>query len=207
MTTSRGVHRERIAVYGGSFDPVHLGHLRLALAAVREGAADRTVFMPNAISPFKREQKIAPAEHRLAMLRIAAEPYEALSVSSYETDFGRSAYTIETLEALEKVTDAELCFLLGMDSLVQLDCWYRGEDILRRYPLITADRPGEDVDERDAVIRRFEDTYGTRIHLLELTPKDYSSSEIRARIQNGERCDELLPPHVEEYILEHGLYR
>ena len=207
MKTNKPSYRGRCAIYGGSFDPVHTGHLRLALAAVEEGVVDRTIFMPNAISPFKRGQKIAPGEHRAAMLRTASAPYPELAVSSYELDLGQSAYTIETLEVWEQRIDGELYFLLGMDSMLQIDTWYRGEEILRRFPLITANRPGEDENERDRILEQFRVKYDARIHVLKLTPMDYSSSEIRARITDGESVAGLVPPGVEEYIRDHGLYR
>ena len=133
------------------------------------------------------------------MLRTASAPYPELAVSSYELDLGQSAYTIETLE--------ELYFLLGMDSMLQIDTWYRGEEILRRFPLITANRPGEDENERDRILEQFRVKYDARIHVLKLTPMDYSSSEIRARITDGESVAGLVPPGVEEYIRDHGLYR
>ncbi|MBR2674616.1 MAG: nicotinate (nicotinamide) nucleotide adenylyltransferase [Mogibacterium sp.] len=195
------------AIYGGTFDPVHNGHIALAKAAVRECGLDRLIFMPDYISPFKQDSKAASAEDRYAMLRGILHYDEAFALSSYEILREGPSYTIETLEFWENIIEGRLSFVLGFDSLLEVDTWKRGGDILRGFPLITARRPGSDDDKGIAKIEMFRSEYGADIRLLSMEPIEASSSEIRKRIKEGRSISDMLMPETEEYIIEHGLYR
>ena len=103
--------------------------------------------------------------------------------------------------------DGELCFILGFDSAVQVDQWYQGEEILRNYHLITAKRPDTDFESGLKIIKSFREKYGAKITVMDMLPVDASSTEVRTRIKEGRPVTGLVPPGVEEYIIEHQLYR
>lgn len=197
----------RYAIYGGSFDPVHTGHLAVAESAVRECGLEKLIFMPAYISPFKQDRKVTPGEHRCGMLRAVLKYNPAFRLSTYELQRKGPSYTIETLRHWDSMLSGRLSFILGFDSVIQVDTWYMGEEILRNYPLITARRPDTEDQEGLEKIECFRKKYGADITVLEMPPVDASSTEIRARVSRGEPVAGLVPPEVEEYILEHKLYR
>ena len=198
---------EKLGIFGGTFDPVHLGHMRLAETAVRELNLDRLIFMPNYVSPFKQDKRVSPAADRVAMIEAAIENKPHLEVSTYEIDNEGTSFTFGTLEHIEETTQADLYFLVGFDSLVQLDTWYRGPEILSRWNIVTGRRPGTEDTEGYAHITEFTEKYGARIHLLDVEPFDVSSTEIRQAADAGESMEGMVPEGVATYIREHGLYK
>ena len=138
---------KRVGIYGGTFDPVHRGHISLADAACRGCELDRLIFMPDYISPFKQDKEVTSSDDRFKMLEDILHYNPAFSISAYEITKEGPSYTIETLEHWDRILDDDIYFVLGFDSAVQIDTWRRGEDILKKYPLITAVRPGIDVSD------------------------------------------------------------
>lgn len=197
----------RYAIYGGTFDPLHIGHVTLADHAVRECSIDKLIFMPDHISPFKQDQQVTDSRDRCAMIERALPYNRAFRMSTYEVRRDGPSYTIETLRHWRGTLQGELCFVLGFDSAVQVDTWYCGEEILREYPLITALRPGTDSDSGLARIEEFRKTYNTDITVMNMLPVDVSSTEIRRRAAEGLSLEGLVLPEIEEYIIEHNLYR
>ena len=198
----------KIAIYGGSFDPIHVGHVALAEAAVREIRLDKLIFMPAYISPFKKDLKSTDGKDRCGMIETVLPLNEAFCLSEYELKKGGEAsYTIETLQYFDSLTDAELYFVLGFDSVIDLDKWYKGEEILRTYPLITGRRPDTDDSEGMRIIESFRKKYGANISVLEMEPVDAASSEIREMVKKGEPITGLVTEGVESYIIEHDLYK
>lgn len=197
----------KYGIYGGSFDPIHIGHLTLAEHAVRECGLDRLIFMPAYISPFKQDRKPSAGIHRYRMAEAAAVYNASFRVSSYELNINGPSYTFLTLEHWNRILDGELSFILGFDSIVQVDTWYRGEDILRNYHLITARRPDTDDTDGMRIIDKYRSDYGADITVLTMEPIQASSSEIRRLISEGRSVTGLVPPEVEEYIISHELYR
>lgn len=197
----------RYAIYGGSFDPIHVGHMAVAEAAVNECGIDSLVFMPAYTSPFKLDRKVTSGRDRIAMIESILHYNEAFTVSDYELTKGGASYTVETLRHFRSILDGELCFVLGFDSTVQIDTWYEGAEILREYPLITVRRPDTDDKEGMAKIESYRRDYGSDITLLHMEPVDASSTLIRSRIAEGKPLEGLVAPEVEEYIIEHKLYK
>ena len=197
----------RYAIYGGSFDPVHIGHIDLADCAAAECGLDEIIFMPAYISPFKQDRKVTKGEDRLAMLETVLDFNPAFRVSDYELRKGGPSYTIETLRHFRSMVDGELHFVLGFDSVVQVDKWYEGEEILRDFPLITVRRNDTDDAEGFERIERFRKEFGADITVLDMEPVDASSTEIRDTIKRGGDISGLVLPRTEEYIIEHKLYR
>ena len=201
-----GSGKRRYAIYGGSFDPIHAGHVALADAAVKECGIDRLIFMPAYISPFKQDRKATDGHDRCAMIEAVLPLNSAFCLSRYELSKGGTSYTVETLRYWKKLLDGELCFLLGFDSLVQLEMWYEGEEIIRGYPLITARRPDTDDLEGDRIIEMFREKYDADITVLGMDKVDASSTKIRELVKEGRPISGLVPEGVEKYITGHGLY-
>ena len=197
----------KYAIYGGTFDPVHNGHVSLAEHAVNECGIDKLIFMPAYVSPFKQDKKVSSGADRAAMIEKVLKVNQAFSLSRYELDHEGPSYTIETLEHWSRILDGELSFILGFDSMIQIDTWYRGSEILSGYHLITARRPDTDNCEGLARIEEFRLKYNADITILEMPPVDASSSEIRRRIAESISVRDLVDAEVEEYIIEHDLYR
>jgi len=198
---------EKYAIYGGTFDPVHIGHVALADAAVKECGLHRLIFMPDYVSPFKQDLKAAEASDRYAMLKSVLHYNPAFTLSSYEILKEGPSYTIETLEYWDDIINGNLSFIMGFDSVMEVENWRRGEDILRNYPLITARRPDTDDEAGMSKIEALRAKYGANITVLDMPPVDASSTDIRERIKTGRDITGLVPPEVEEYIIEHKLYK
>ena len=198
---------KKYGIYGGSFDPIHIGHVALADSAVRECGLDKLIFMPAFISPFKQDRKVTDGHDRCGMIETVLKVNSAFCLSRYELNRKGPSYTIETLRHWDKLLDGDLCFVLGFDLAVQVDTWYEGEEILRNYHLITARRPDTDFNEGMRIIESFREKYGADITVMDMLPVDASSTNIRNLIKEGKPITGLVPPGVEEYIIEHKLYR
>ena len=198
---------KKYGIYGGSFDPIHIGHVALAESAVRECGLDKLIFMPAYISPFKQDRKVTDGRDRCGMIESVLSMNSAFCLSTYELNKEGPSYTIETLRHWDNMLDGTLYFILGFDSVVQLDKWYLGEEILRNYHFITARRPDTDVAEGMKMIDLFREKYGSDITDLDMKPVDASSTDIRNLVKEGKPITGLVPPGVEEYIIEHKLYK
>jgi len=201
------MNSRKYAIYGGTFDPIHNGHISLALSAVRECGIDKLIFMPDYVSPFKQDKKVTDGNDRCGMIESVLNMDPAFCLSRYELRKTGPSYTIETLRHWSDMLGSDLSFVLGFDSVVQVNTWYHGEEILKDYHLITGRRPDTDDREGLETIERFRREYGARITVLEMEPVDASSTEIRERIRDGRPVDGLVPPQVEKYITEHDLYK
>ena len=188
---------------GGTFDPVHRGHLALARAAREELALDEVLFVP-AGQPWRKAGRIvAPAEHRLAMLRLALEGEQAFRVETLELERAGPSYTADTLETLRAARpDEELFLVLGEDALADLPNWVRPERILELATLAVARRANSQKAAADRLPGLEE-----RIVWLKMPLVPVSATEIRERVRRGLPVGELVPPAVGAYIRERGLYR
>ena len=193
----------RVGVLGGTFDPVHRGHLALARAALDELGLDELLFVP-AGRPWRKAGRIvAPAKHRLAMLRLALEDELAFRVETMEMDRPGPSYTSDTLEALRAARpDDELFFIAGEDALADLPNWVRPERILELATLAVARRAGVQQEAGEGLPGLRERVVWLKMPLLAV-----SATEIRDRVSHGLPVDELVPSVVGVYIQEHGLYR
>jgi len=184
----------RIGVFGGTFDPVHVGHLAIALAALESVPLDRVLFVPVRRSPLKDRDPLASTADRVAMLEtaIASEPRFALSRAELERE--GVSYTVDTLEALRP--QGELFLILGSDALADLARWRAPDRIRELATILVAARPG--APEPDAM-------HGART--FDAPHLDISSRELRARAARGMSLRYLVPDAVWEHIKRHGLYR
>ena len=201
------MEKRRYAIYGGSFDPIHIGHVALAESSVKECAIDKLIFMPAYMSPFKMDRKTTDGKDRCGMIERVLKYNKAFCLSRYELNKGGPSYTIETLKHWSGMLDGKLSFVLGFDSAVQVDTWFEGPEILRNYHLITALRPDTDYVEGLKKIESFRKDYGAEITVMDMDPVDASSTKVRDNVREGRPISGLVLPEVEEYIIEHQLYR
>lgn len=201
----------RVGIMGGTFDPIHIGHLILAENALDTFHLDEVRFMPSGHSYFKdsRPEPVSAPEDRLAMTRLAVQSNPNFSVSDMEIRRAGFTYTCETMEQLAKQEPGtDFYFLCGADSLAHMHTWYHPERIFRVCTILAAMR-GEDVSSKvfTAAARQIERDYGARIAFLPARDIQVSSTEIRNRIRNGQSVRYLIPPEVVQYIRIRGLYQ
>ena len=184
---------------GGTFDPIHVGHLVTAEEALHQFALDEVVFVPTGRPWMKEHDVVASAEHRYAMTAIGIEPEPRFHVSRLEVDRGGATYTVDTLRALrDEVPGAELFFITGADAMLEIMRWKEPRIIFDLAHFIAATRPGYDVAALDAI----PDVTVMRIPALAI-----SSTDIRARVHEGRPIRFLVPEGVEAHIRAAGLYR
>ncbi len=196
----------RVGVFGGTFDPIHIGHLVAAEETRVQLKLERVVFVPAGLPPHKLANHISPVEHRLAMvqLAIASNPY--FTVSRVDIDRFGPCYTVETMELLrdEWGPGVELYFIMGSDSLADILTWYKPERLIRLCRLAVVKRPGYDVDIKE--LDRLLPGIASRVQFINSPLIDVASCDIRRRVRKGLSIKYQVPEAVERYIYEHGLY-
>ena len=198
----------KICIYGGSFNPPHIGHLRLAQAAYEGGALDRVIFIPCGNPPHKDGSDFADAEDRLEMTRLLTDGDARFSVCDIEIKSADKSYTATTLEKLRAMhPDWELCFIVGEDSLRDMKDWHMPKRIFTRAEIIAAVRGGLDHSNFMRCAELYRQKYGAVIRTVEMTETDVSASRIRQLIKNGGDARYMLTDKVAEYIKEKGIYR
>jgi nicotinate-nucleotide adenylyltransferase len=187
----------KIAIFGGTFDPIHDAHLSVAGEALAHFGLDKILFIPAAVPPHKKDRDIAGWRHRFRMVELACESNPAFEPSRLEEE-QETSYTIHTLERLLKKLgpDDDLFFLMGADAFADIDIWYRKEDVFRLVEFIVVSRPGH----------QYETPEGAVVHRLESLGMDVSSSEIRDRIRQGD-TNVPVPAKVLAYLRNHAIYK
>lgn len=201
---------KRVGIMGGSFDPVHAGHLVIAQDAAERLGLSEVVFIPAAVPPHKQELRRVDAGHRLNMLRLATESNPRFSVSDIELRRGGVSYTVDTLRAMRDIhPDAVLFLIVGSDTLVDFHTWHGTEEILELCEVATLLRPGEDALEAIAEKIQLPAEQSKRLlrNVIDAHRIGVSSSEIRMRLAEGSGIRYLVPLEVENYIYENGLYQ
>ena len=196
----------RIGIYGGSFNPVHNGHIHLALTAVSELGLDRLFLVPSKISPHRSSDEYVSEEDRLEMLRLACRVSDKLEVCGYELRSERVSYTIFTVEEFRRrFPDAELFLLVGSDMLMIFETWKRFEDILRECTLAVVSRCEGDMPELEKKARELRG-FGN-IVICRAEPVVVSSSDIRKKIAKKQKYSCYLDENVVQYIRMKKLYK
>lgn len=184
----------KIGIYGGSFNPIHIGHTSLAQSLVHQGLVDEVWLLVSPLNPLKQNAKgdIASYTHRLRMARIATSGIEGVRVSDFEKRLPVPSYTVHTLEALSKAyPQHQFSLVIGADNWMSFDKWYKAEEIKERYPILVYRRPGYEANDVECVD----------------TPLfDISSTQIRNAISEGASTDGMISDRVREYIDSHHLY-
>ena len=197
----------RIGIFGGSFDPIHNGHLLLAESCREQASLDQVWFVPAAVSPHKQGEEPTDATDRIEMARLAVGGHEAFFVSEIETRRGGVSYTVDTLEAIKaERSNDELFFLMGADSLADLPKWRSPERICELAKILVVTRPDAPLPDLSVLTPFVKDS--TKAGIVAKMPLvDYSSTEIRRRCQAGESIRYRVPRSVEKYIEAKRLYR
>ena len=198
----------RIGILGGTFDPVHLGHLLIAEESRISLQLDQVLFVPAGRPWLKAGQPLAEASHRVSMVELAIASNPHFHVRRNEVDRPGLTYTVDTLEELRsEVPDgAELYFILGLDAFESFDRWKEPDRILELCRLVVVSRPGYADEERDRLLARYRE-HGDRICLLPVHSVDFSATEIRRRAAQGISFRYQVPEAVEAYILQQALYQ
>lgn len=210
---------KKIGLLGGTFDPVHYGHLQLAECALKECGLDKVIFIPSAQPPHKNGELIASFEHRLAMLACAVKGIKGFECNTIEGTLPKPSYTIDTLQQLRKDYEGQcqLYFLIGADAFLDILTWKSYQKILRSVNIILSQRKGYKRKQLSDLLIKLGYRGGGRswhgedgkmdIYILEKTPANHSSSKIRTMIGKGESVQRFLPKTVIEYIQNNELYQ
>ena len=189
----------KVAIFGGTFDPVHLGHLITAEDILKDLKLDKIIFVPAGTPPHKAKQNLTPSSHRYNMLKLALKPFPGFELSDYEVKKAGKSYTIDTVRYYKKKlkkTD-KLYFLAGADIVGQISTWKDWKKLVKEVKFLIMTRPGFKADRRTLKIG----------HLIEIRNVDISSSNIRKMLKKGLPVTYLIPEAVEEYIDKNRLYR
>ncbi len=216
---------QKVGILGGTFNPIHYGHLAAAEEVRNRLKLDRILFIPSSLPPHKRDEDVPPAAHRMEMVRLALAGNPAFEPSDIEIKRGGRSYTVDTIEALRLVHPRdELYFITGLDSFLEIQTWHRWQDLLSLCRFVVLSRPGyrftdltniafiksagdelaglDNNSRSQSVVRA-----GAFEVFFETIPLyDISSTDIRRRVQEGKSIKYLLPEAVETYIIKNKLY-
>ncbi len=196
-----------IGLLGGTFDPIHNGHIAIAETARKRVGLDEIIFMPAAQTPLKDNNRISAAEHRIEMVRlaIAGKPYFRLS--TIEMNRAGPSYTVDTISGLRNVTgdENEIFFIIGCDSLAGFPRWKDPERLIQVCRLVAVPRPGCAIPDTDTLEKEVPGI-SKNVIILDEPLIDISATEIRERVAKGLSISNLVPGLVEEYIRQHKLY-
>jgi nicotinate-nucleotide adenylyltransferase len=222
--------KKRIALYGGTFDPVHVGHIAVAQGLSKLFALDEILFIPAALAPHKRESKVTAALHRYAMLALATQDEPLMPISTVELNAPERPYTFETLALMQESrgSEAQLFFVMGADSWMEITTWREWERVLTLTNHIVVARPGYEwnalhvtpaireriIDLRggadvERLARDVDQSNEAKIYVTDAVQMDVSATAIRQAIREGRDADwlGLVTPAVANYIRKYGLYR
>lgn len=213
-------HKNLQALFGGTFDPIHYGHLQPAEALARLAGLQKITLMPNNVPPHRPQPEASPAQRiKMVELAIAANPLFDIDLREMQRD--TPSYTFETLEALraERGKQQPLAFIIGQDSLLTLHKWHRWQELLTLCHLLVCKRPGYDSKLETPELQRWLEQHQAdtaeilhreaagRVFMADTPLVSISATEIRERHHRGESCEDLLPAAVLAYIDDQGLYR
>ena len=198
----------KFGIFGGTFNPIHNGHINIALKIYDKFSLDKILFMPNKIPPHKNIKNVLDEKIRLDMINIAIKNYEFLDIEDYELKKDNISYTYESLEYLDRIYKGiELFFIIGSDSFLNFDKWQKIERIFRSSNIVVYLREEAHKDRIIKIKERYEEFYKGKIYLFFDKIIDISSTEIREKIFNGDDISNLVPKCVYEYIISKELYR
>lgn len=195
----------RIGIMGGTFDPVHDGHLAVARSVARQLDLERVLFIPTGNPNFKQGQRLAPAHDRMRMVELAIVDDPLFELDSCEVERGGVTYTADTLEELHRrYPQANLLFIMGTDSAITLPKWKRAGDVARLCTVVVAQRPGQSARRLHEVMNASPVAFD--VIYLDVPQVDVSSTQVREALAHGADVTGMLPPAVAEYVTSKHLY-
>ncbi len=196
-----------LAIMGGTFDPIHYGHLVAAEHVRHQFQCEKVLFVPAARPPHKENKKISPVEHRLAMTRLAVQSNPYFEVSTIEIERPGLSYTIDTVKTLKEIYRPEtIYFITGADAVLEIITWKSVEELLSLCFFVAATRPGYDLTNLKEKLKMLPQKYLNKILPTYIPALAISSTDIRRRVAEKAPIKYLLPESVEQYIFAHRLY-
>jgi len=197
---------QSVAIIGGSFDPIHYGHLLLGEQAGERYCVELVIFVPNRVSPLKSQESVSAAQDRYAMTELAVADNPRFAVCDCELDRPGPSYSIDTIRALQQrlPSEVEILFVTGADAILELPEWREPDAILGESQVVAARRPGFDLQRISAVLGP---QRASKIELLDMPMIDISSTDIRQLVRQSRSIRYLTPPVVVDYIMQHNLYQ
>lgn len=198
----------KTGIIGGTFDPIHLGHLAMAESVREIFELNEVLFIPSARPPHKTEKRVSQEAHRLMMTYLAIKSNPYFQLSAVEIMREGPSYTLDTVNELNKKfgKGMELFFMIGTDQLAELPTWYKSKELVSKVHFIAVTRPGASFDMA-AIEEFFGESIMTHIHQITTPGLEISSTDIRERVKLGRSIKYLVPEVVEEYIKKERLYR
>lgn len=192
----------KIGIFGGSFNPIHNGHIYVAEKVKEMLELDNVIFIPTGIAPHKDNSDFASKEHRYNMVKLAVE--DKFQVSDIEVKTDKVCYAVDTMTEIKKMyVNDDLYYIIGADSLVTFMQWREPLRLFEMLHIVVVDREGADIDK---VADEYRQKYGAEITICHIEEYNVSSTEIRNQIKQTGRCNGLVPEKTEEYIIKHKLY-
>lgn len=199
---------KKIGIMGGTFNPIHIGHLMIAQRAYEEYHLDQIVFLPNGNPPHKSQNSVLDAHHRAEMVKLAIRPHREFVFSDFEIKREHLSYTSETLAHFCEINpNAAYYFIVGADSLDYMDQWHEPQSIFSRATILAAPRANLDQEKMEQKVRELEQQFHASIKLLHLPNVAISSNWIRKNVREGYSVHYYVTDDVEAYMKEHNLYR
>jgi nicotinate-nucleotide adenylyltransferase len=201
--------KSRYAIMGGTFDPIHFGHLAAAEEVRQSLGCDKVIFIPSGNPPHKKERELTSSEHRYAMTRLAVESNPFFEVSDIEINRNGFSYTLDTIKELYEIygNEIELLFITGADALLEIETWYKVEELLKLCGFAAVTRPGYNKSKLEQKLHQLKSKYNSELHIVDVPGLNISSTDIRSRLQQDLSIRYLVPDQVVDYIYNHGLYR
>lgn len=200
--------KKRIGVLGGSFDPVHYGHLILAEQIKTEASLDKVVFVPAYVSPFKMWTTQTDGNHRMKMLELAINGHRGFEISDIELEENKPSYTYYTLSQLEKKygENADIFFIIGTDAFMHIEEWKHSKELLNNFSFLIGLRKGYDECKLVSILNDLKTRYPLKAEYIRIPELEISASDLREQIASGKSVRFLLPDTVIDYIDKQGLY-
>lgn len=200
--------REKIGILGGTFDPVHLGHLIIAEEVRSNVGLDKILFVPAGVPWMRENEGVSAGKHRLNMVDLAVKSNPHFESSSIEIDRQGVTYTADTLETLREDLDheVELSFIMGMDVLEKFHLWKSPETVVELCSLVIVNRPGNQAVDVNEVVKKYPEA-GAKLRIINVPRMEISSSEIRERVRQEKSLKYLVSEEVIEYIDKNNLYK
>ncbi|QUH26759.1 nicotinate-nucleotide adenylyltransferase [Serpentinicella alkaliphila] len=200
-------NKKKYGIMGGTFDPIHMGHLFIAQSALKELMLDKVMFIPTGTPPHKKDKNITSSLDRYIMTTLAVNSNDDFCVSSIEVSKTEPSYTIDTVkELLELKKDVEFYFITGTDSFLSIETWKEYDELFKKITFVVVTRPGFTNQELDSKIEYFLTKYDAKVIKVLVPSLEISSTDIRERVINGKTIKYLVHEDVEKYINKNQLY-
>lgn len=200
---------KRYAIMGGTFDPIHFGHLAAAEEVRERLSCEKVIFIPSGNPPHKQGRVLTASNHRYDMTLLATASNSKFQVSDIEINRNGYTYTLDTIKQLKTIYGeaVELLFITGADALLEIETWYKVEELLKLCGFVAVTRPGYDKSKLEQKLLYLQSKYDSELHIVDVPGLNISSTDLRQRIQQGTSIKYLVPDDVIDYINSHRLYR